>query len=77
LVFRHFPATVGEGPALQHRPAAQRRDLRAIKQRIIVSYVEFSPVIDTVLVVALACIVWAAYRKIRSRQLRSDTRKEA
>ncbi len=41
------------------------------------SYVEFSPVIDTVLVVALACIVWAAYREIRSRQLRSDTRKEA
>lgn len=41
------------------------------------NYLEFSPVIDTLLIVALAFIVWAAYREIRGRQLRNSARKEA
>jgi hypothetical protein len=32
------------------------------------NYAEYSSLIDTGLIVALAVIVWAAYRELRSRQ---------
>ena len=40
------------------------------------NYAEYSPLIDTGLVIALACVVWAAYRELRNRQQRV-VRKEA
>ncbi len=41
------------------------------------TYLDYSPLIDTGLVIALACVVWAAYRELRNRQQRILARKEA
>ncbi len=41
------------------------------------NYLEYSPVIDTALIVALALIVWGAYREVRARQLRNSRHHEA
>ena len=41
------------------------------------NYLEYSPLIDSALVVALAFIVWAAYRELRHRQQRPTRRTEA
>ena len=41
------------------------------------NYLEYSPLIDTGLVIALACVVWAAYRELRTRQQRGVARKES
>ncbi len=35
-------------------------------------YAEYSALIDTALVTALAVIVWAAYRELRRRKSRGD-----
>ena len=40
-------------------------------------YLDYAPVIDTGLIVVLACIVWAAYRELRTRQVRGETHKRA
>jgi hypothetical protein len=40
------------------------------------SYLEFSPLIDTALIVALALIVWGAYRELRNRKVRNAASKE-
>ena len=32
------------------------------------SYMDYSPLVDTGLVIALACILWAAYRQLRARR---------
>ena len=41
------------------------------------SYLEYSPVIDTVLIVALCVIVWGAYRELRAARVRALTRDKA
>ncbi len=40
-------------------------------------YLDYSPLIDTGLVVALALIVWAAYRELRNRKQRNLARNDA
>ncbi len=35
------------------------------------TFLEYSPVLDTILVIALALVVWAAYRELRSRSSRN------
>ena len=42
-----------------------------------ITYLEYSPLIDTGLVVALALIVWAAYRELRNRKRRGTVKNEA
>jgi len=41
------------------------------------SFAEYAPLIDTVLGIALALVIWGAYRELRARQDRNVTRKEA
>jgi hypothetical protein len=41
------------------------------------TYLDYSSLVDTGLVIALACVVWAAYRELRNRQQRTVSRKEA
>lgn len=43
------------------------RTYRAKGDKVMNFYTDFSPLIDTGLMVALAMIVWAAYRELRSR----------
>jgi len=40
------------------------------------SYLDFSPLVDTALIVALAFIVWGAYRELRGRKVRDAANKE-
>ncbi len=40
------------------------------------NYLDYSPLIDTGLIVALAVVVWAAYRELRARKTRTIVSKE-